>query len=257
MGNVKRKSVFSICFLLIILVIPLIFLVGCNFTSSKISYQKTICTKDEAISKAKSLLQVNDLYFFDCDFSNIDSFKITDISYNLCVSGYYEEGNNEHIDLNQQADIKIVSNYRIESNGTCFGFSVIASTVIPKMDHYVNNEFVYTNPNIIYDSTTYTDIITLHNNGQTVYQGNNNALEISVPNNFYPINTLNNAVSVETNFIKIEGDINSSEPIKVIDTPVSILTHYKNYNDKNAENDNPTIQILIDYFNENAIYTKF
>ena len=31
--------------------------------------------------------------FFDCDFSNIEAFTITDISYNLCVSGYYEEGN--------------------------------------------------------------------------------------------------------------------------------------------------------------------
>lgn len=202
-------------------------------------------------------MQVNDLYFFDCDFSNIDAFTITDISYNLCVSAYYEKGNNEHVDLNKQADIKIVSNYRIESNGTCFGFSVIASTLIPKMDHYVNNEFAYTNPNIIYDSTTYTNIKSLHNNGQTVYQGNNNTLEISVPNNFYPINTFSNGVSVETNFIKIEGYINSSGPIKVIDTPVSILAHYKNYTDKNAENENPTIQILIEYFTEHAIYTKF
>ena len=125
------------------------------------------------------------------------------------------------------------------------------------MDHYVNNEFAYTNPNIVYDSTTYTAIKTLYNNGQTVYQGNNNTLEISVPNNFYPINTLSNAVSVETNFIKIAGDINSFGPIKVIDTPVSILAHYKNYTDKNAENENPTIQILIEYFTEHAIYTKF
>ena len=257
MVNIKRKSIISFCFLLIILAISLIFLVGCNSTLSRISYQKTICSKEEAISKAKSLLQVNDLYFFDCDFSNIDAFTITDISYNLCVSGYYEKNSNEHIDLNKQADIKIVSNYRIESNGTCFGFSVIASTLIPRMDHYINNEFVYTNPNIVYDSTTYTNIKSLHNNGQTVYQGNNNTLEISVPYSFYPINTLSNAVSVETNFIKIEGDINSSGSIKVIDTPVSILTHYKNYNDKNAENENPTIQILIEYFTENAIYTKF
>ncbi len=257
MENIKRKSIFSLCFLLLILAIPLIFLVGCDSSSSRISYQKTICSKEEAVSQAKSLLQVNDLYFFDCNFSDMDAFTITDISYNLCVSGYYEEGNNEHINLNKQADIKIVTNYRIESNGTCFGFSVIASTLIPRMDHYVNNEFAYTNPNIVYDSTTYTDIKTLYNNGQTVYQGNNNTLEISVPNNFYPINTLSNAVSVETNFIKIAGDINSFGPIKVIDTPVSILAHYKNYTDKNAENENPTIQILIEYFTEHAIYTKF
>ena len=206
---------------------------------------------------AKSLLQVDALYFFDCDFSSIKEFTITDISYNLCVSGYYKEGNDELIDLNKQTDIKIVSNYKIESNGTCFGFSVIASILTPKMDHYINNELVYTNPNVIYDSTTYTNIKSLYNNGQTVYQGNNNVIEISVPDNFYPINKLNNAVSVETNFIKIEGDINSVRPIKVIDTPISILAHYKNYDDKNAENEHPTIKLLIEYFTENAIYTKF
>lgn len=93
MGKIKKKLIFSLCFLLVILAIPLIFLAGCDSASSRISYQKTICSKEEAISKAKSLLQTNDLYFFDCDFSNIEAFTITDISYNLCVSGYYEEGN--------------------------------------------------------------------------------------------------------------------------------------------------------------------
>lgn len=256
--KLKRKSFFAFCSLLLLLVFSLIAFAGCMTTSSsRISYQKTICSKEDAISKAKSLLGVNNLYFFDCDFSNINAFTIKDVSYNLSISGYYEDGRTDSIDLSQQADIKIVSNYCIESNGTCFGFSVIASTLIPKMDHYVDNQLAYTNPNIIYDATTYTNIKNLHNNGQTVYQNNSSVLEISVPDNFFPIDISKNAHIVETNFSKIEGDIASTEPIKVIDTPITILAYYKNYADKNEEKENPTIKILIEYFTENAIYHKF
>lgn len=232
---------------------------GCSsFKPTRIDRKKTICSKEVAISKAKNLLSTDDLYLFDCDFSRIESITIKNISYNLCVSGYIlSKDKEESIDMEQQAIIYIVSNYSIESNDKCFGFSIIASVLIPKMDHYVNNEFSYTNPNKIYTKETYSSIKDLHNNGETTYGGNICVAEIEIPKDFYTLDFLQNAVSVKSSYLKIEGDINSSGPIKVIDTPVSIITHYKNYEDKNSMLDNSTTKKLIKYFTDNAIYTKF
>ena len=239
--------------------------VGCSNSSqansstpARTNNQKTICEKENAITQAKSLLQITDLYFFDCDFSHMESIVIEDVSYNLCVSGYIlTKDDKKYMDLNQQVIMYIVTNYKIQAADKCFGFSVVASVLISKMDHYVNGEFSYTNPNEIYTQYTYSSIKELHNNGAGTSQGNIGVEEIEVPKNFYPVNSLYDAVSLKSNYLKIEGDINSPAPIKIIDTPIKLIAHYANYEDSKSMSENSTAKNLITYFTNNAVYTKF
>jgi PBP1b-binding outer membrane lipoprotein LpoB len=252
----KTKKIVS---LLILLLLFILLLSACSSSpqDKKVNCENTILTKSEIIKQIKDLLIISDIYFFDCNFNNMEDIKIIDTSYNLSISGvllYNDSTEKYYIDLNNQASIEIVSNYKIETNSKCFGFSIVSSAMQGKMDHYVNNKLDWTNPTIIYTADTYEKVEELHNYGQITYQENKLVVEeIKVPQSFYPCN-LYNACSVEAIFHKIK---NSDDKIKILDSPVKLITHYSSFEDKNEEKEATTIKKLISYFYNNGSYSKY
>lgn len=250
------KKVKSI--LLLVMALCCFIMTACISPIKKVNYENTIYTKSEAIQKIKQLLKTEDIYFFDCDFRDMSSITLLNVSYNLSVSGtlIYDEGIDDYyIDTEEYASVKLVTNYRIRTDSKCFGFSLISSVMQGKMDHYKNDELVYTNPTIIYNKDTYSTVTKLHNNGQTTYQGNSCVREIKVPEFFYPWNLLK-GTSVISTYLKIKGSITSWDNFEVLDSPVDILTHYKSFSDKQEEPEQSTIVDLIKYFDQHGYYSK-
>lgn len=215
-------------------------------------YQNEILPKTDCITRIKKLLDCTNIYFFDCDFSEFEDITITDVSYNISINGFLikNKKNEEILDLNESADIKLVTNYQIITRNNCFGFSVISSVMRTKANHYSNNEFEYTNPNQIYDKFTFKSTEDLITDRNITHVNNDNkiAMPIKIPQNFYPCELIPYATSQIQDFEK---------EIKLYteyDTAVTILTHYKK--DEGKSDDDTLLNSITKYFVKNGQYNQ-
>ena len=219
------------------------------------SINNKILSKETCISEIKQLLQVDELYYFDCDFSKIPDIEILDSSYNISVWGkFIEKDGRQIIDLSQQAEVKIVANYKIASNGKAMGFSVVSSVMTPGMKHYKNDVFQYETENEIYTKDTFSSFSELKgDNGKgTIYGSNNTIDSIVVPENFYA-SKLSSALNPISYYRKYSGTLYN---IKVEHTPLYVVTHYEGYESFNLDENFATMEKIKSYLNDNAIYQK-
>ncbi|MDE5563205.1 MAG: hypothetical protein K2J01_06655 [Clostridiales bacterium] len=249
----KRK----IITILLSIFTSMIVLIGCqkndnndnNDNDQPLYCQNEILPKIDCITKIKKLLDCTNVYFFDCDFSEFEDITITDVSYNISISGYLikNRSNTEVLDLNESADIKFVTNYKIMTNSNCFGFSIISSVMQPKVYRTDLSGNTTKTPSQIYDKFTFTSIDNISIDQITTFSYTNNSITqpIKVPNNFYPYDLIPNAASQ----IKIfNGHTMYDEP------PIKIITHYKNESEK--PDDETFIKSLAYYFKKNGKYIE-
>ena len=244
----KVGKVFTFIFLIIVM----FSFAGCilgddDYKNSQLNNK--VYSKEAGIAEIKELLQVDSIFFFDCDFSDMSDITIVDSSYNISVWGqfiYDKELGRKVIDLSKQASVEIVANYKIKSKSTCFGFSVV-SEVMRMVSDYYGGETV----NEIYTADTYksfsdlfkdSDIDTLY--GPTVH--------ISVLNDFYPqsLEKSINPVSYFRNYNESLFDIRN------LDKPIYVVTHFENYDAYNADSDFGMMQKITSFMVKNAIYKK-
>lgn len=263
----KKQSHFSLkkigkIFLFILVFSSILFTSACNITETRYKYKNRqhnneILSKEACITEIKRLLQVDEIYYFDCDFSNISDIEIVDSSFNISVIGTFlqDDTTGEQIlDLNKQAEVCIVANYRIQSKGKCVGFSIVSRVMTPGAKHYKNDVFQYETQNEVYDSTTFTSFSELtgeYGNG-TTYQSNVTVDEIIVPDNFYSFN-LSTSLNPVSYYRKYSGSLYD---IKVLHTPLWIVTHYENYKSFHDDELFSTMARIRSYLNGNATYTK-
>ena len=246
--------------LFILVFFTMLFTSSCNTTGTQYKdrkYNNRILSKEACITEIKHLLQVDEIYYFDCDFSNISDIEIVDSSFNISVTGTFlkdDSTGKQILDLNKQAEVFIVANYKIQSKGKCVGFSIVSSVMTPGTKHYKNNVLEYETQNEVYDSTTFTAFSELKgdNGNGTIYQSNNTIYEIEVPENFYNFN-LSTSLNPISYYRKYSGSLYD---IKVLHTPLRVVTHYENYENFKDDELFSTMERIKSYLNENAIYTK-
>ena len=228
----------------ILLVFPILLstiLCACNFSDSNYEdYQinNRILSKEAGIAEIKELLQVDSLYFFDCDFSTMPNITIVDTSYNISVWGQYiydDEFERQIIDLSKQASVEIVANYRIESESNCFGFSVVSEVMSTGSNHYTNGVFDYATKNEIYTSDTFKSISDLkgESGDGTIYGTNTTINSLSVPDNFYP-KSLKDSENPIAYFRKYDVSNNN---IRVLYSPIYVVTHFDSYESLRADSE--------------------
>ena len=219
------------------------------------SINNKILSKEACVSEIKQLLQVDELYYFDCDFSKISNIEILDSSYNISVWGkFIEKDGRQIIDLSQQAEVKIVANYKIVSNGKAMGFSIVSSVMTPGMKHYKNDVLEYETQNQIYTKETFSSFSELKgDNGKgTIYGSNNTIDSIVVPDNFYA-SKLSSSLNPISYYRKYSGTLYD---IKVEHTPLYVVTHYEDYESFDRDENFATMEKIKSYLNDNAIYKK-
>lgn len=248
------------------MLLPIFLLVSLSFcfyacTDNKYKPQQiknTIYSKNDCIQEARELLQTNDIYFFDWDFSNLDDINIIDTSYNISVwaMNYNEDKtlNRQIIDLSKQASVYIVTNYKIESKGTAFGFSITSKVMETGSKHYKNNVLQYETQNEIYTATTFSSFseLTADSVNGGIYSSNNTITEISVSDNFYP-QSLTQSINPVKYYQKITGTLNN---LSVTHTPVHIITHYADYDSFNNDKNFNTMKKITDYMEKTAKYIR-
>ena len=175
------------------------------------------------------------------------NIEIIDSSFNISIlASFLVDSNNEQfIDLSKQAEVYIVSNYKIKSKGKCLGFSIVSSV----LTHSTSEK-----PNEIYDSTTFLSISELkHDKGDGTIYGNNSTIhEIVVPKNFYSVK-LTNCLNPISYYRKYSGSLNN---IKILHTPIWVVTHYENYDSFDDDKSFATMEKIKSHINTNAQYTK-
>lgn len=237
-----------------------LFLCACNFDNGDYKNSQInnkIYSKEAGIAEIKELLQVDSLYFFDCDFSEMSDIAIVDSSYNISVWGqfiYDKELGRQVIDLSKQATVELVANYRIESESTCFGFSVASEVMSASMKHYNNGVLEYETENEIYTANTFKSFADLkgENGSSTIYGTNITIDNQSVPNNFYP-KSLSNSLNPIAYFRKYEGSLNN---IRILYSPICVVTHYENYDAYSVDNNGSIMKKIDSFMTKNAIYRK-
>lgn len=207
-----------------------------------------ILPKIDCITKIKKLLDCTYVYFFDCDFSDFKDITITDISYNISTSGYIikNKRNNEILDLNEEADIKFVTNYQIATKSNCFGFSVISNVMKSKAYISAPGTTTTKTPNQIYDQFTYKSIDDITVDQIKTFGNKDNIITkpIKTPENFYPCELIPSAASQVKAFTGNSID----------EEPILIITHYE---DEDKKPDNETfIKSIAYYFKDNGKYTQ-
>ena len=247
-------------FLFILVFSTILFTSSCNTTGTRYKdrqYNNKILSKEACVAEIKHLLQVDEIYYFDCDFSNIPDIEIVDSSFNISVIGTFlndDATGKQILDLTKQAEVFIVANYKIQSEGKCIGFSIVSSVMSPGMKHYKNDVLEYETQNEVYDSTTFTAFSELKgdNGNGTIYGSNNTIYEIEVPNNFYDFD-LSTSLNPISYYRKYSGSLYD---IKVLHTPLWVVTHYENYENFKDDELFSTMERIKSYLNKNALYTK-
>ncbi len=251
-----KKINYSMFLVLILMMV----LTSCGFNDDSYKdrqYNNRILSKEACYEEIKRLLRVDEIYFFNCDFSNMDEILVIDSSYNISVLGNFLKDNENDcqiVDLSQQAEIFIVANYKIKSEGECQGFSIVSRVMTPGAKHYKNDVLEYETQNEIYTRTTFSSFSELKgdNGNGTIYQSNNTIHEILVPDNFYNIN-LSISLNPISYYRKYSGSL---DDIKVLHTPLWVVTHYENYQSFNNDENFSTMVKIKSYLNENATYVK-
>lgn len=247
-------------FLFILVFLSILFTSSCNTTETLYKdrqYNNKIFSKEVCVAEIKRLLRVNELYYFDCDFSNIPEIDIIDSSFNISVIGTFLKNDTTEeqiLDLTQQAEVNIVANYKIQSKGECIGFSIVSRVMSPGSKHYKNDVLEYETQNEVYDETTFTSFSELTGqigNG-TIYGTNSTIDRIIVPDNFYSVD-LSTALNPISYYNKYSGSLYE---IKVLHTPLWVVTHYENYEKFKDDELFATMKRIKLYLNENATYTK-
>ncbi len=247
--------------LLLVLIFICSFTISCGLNNKDYhaNYENKIMPKDECIKELKDLFQVTEIWLFDCDFSNLKNISITDISYNTSVLAnmkYNEEKARYVIDFDSQALVCLVANYKINYNGTSFGFSVYYDILEPGTKSYKNDQLVSETRNILFDKNTFNSIKDLQpqNGDGVIYQSNNTIDKIKVPEGFYP-NDLKNCINPIIMFSQYSGDLYN---IKIEHIPIHIVTHYASYEDFNKDKSGTSImKIVVDYMMDNAEYVGY
>ncbi len=214
-----------------------------------------ILSKEACIDEIKQLLQVDEIYYFDCDFSNLPDIEIVDSSYNVSVWGkFVKKDDRQVIDLSQQARVQIVANYKIVSNGTAMGFSIVSNVMTPGAKHYKNDVFQYETENEIYTKETFSSFSELKgdNGNGTIYWNGTTIDSILVPENFYT-SKLSSSLNPISYYRKYSGTLYD---IKVEHTPLYVVTHYEDYESFDLDENFATMEKIKSYLNENAIYVK-
>ena len=244
----KVSKVFTVVFLIMIM----LSFASCNlgkndYKNSQVNNR--VYSKEAGIAEIKELLQVDSVYFFDCDFSNMSDITIVDSSYNISVRGqfiYDKELGRKVVDLSQQASVEIVANYKIKSESTCFGFSVV-SEVMRRVSDYYGGE----TENEIYTADTYKSFSDLYKDSDidTIYGP---VVHISVSNDFYP-QSLENAINPVLYFRNYSADLFD---IRNLDKPIYIVAHFENYDAYKADSDFAIMQKISSFMTRNSIYKK-
>lgn len=242
----KVGRAFTVVFLIMIM----LSFAGCNlgnddYKNSQVNNR--IYSKEAGIAEIKELLQVDSLHFFDCDFSQMPDITIVYSSYNISVWGqftYDKELGRKVIDLSKQATVEIVANYKIESDSTCFGFSVVSEVMRLVSDHYggkLENE--------IYTANTYKSFADLYKDSEidTLYGP---IVHISVSNDFYP-QSLEKSINPVLYFRNYTADLFN---ICNLDKPIYVVTHFENYDMDYADSDLAIMQKIASFMNQNGIY---
>lgn len=208
--------------------------------------ENIILSKQECIDEAKAYLEVSDIYFFDCDFSNLKNFKITDTAYNISVSGkkIYNKTKQRYIlDLSESASIQIVSNYRIENYNDCFGFSIISEIMIPK---WRNSE-----RNILFSENMFSKFVDLYNQGDTqnLNASSLDYTEIETTEDFYPIE-LKKCKGLYSTYYKTKG-IPLSENFDIICSVLELKSYFYSQVDRDTQKE------IKDHLINFATYKKF
>lgn len=233
----------------------------CSCNTSSYDYKNSqinnkIYSKEAGIAEIKKLLNVDNIYFFDCDFSDMSEVNIVDSSYNISVWGQFIYDNNlsrQTIDLSKQASVTLVANYKIESKSTCFGFSIASEVMSTGSKHYKNGVFQYETENEIYSSETFKSFADLQgeNGSGTIYGTNNTITNLYVSDGFYPI-SLSKSLNPISYYRKY--DVKNND-ITVLDSPIYVVTHYENY-DAYQEDTFSIMKKINSYMIQNAIYRK-
>ena len=263
MKNFREASLIKLVnniLLPLLLVSILLFTTACNLLESQYhnrQYNNKILSKEECVTEIKRLLSIDEIYYFDCDFSNIADIEIIDYSFNLSVIGTFikdEETSKQVLDLTKQAEVFIVANYKIKSEGKCSGFSIVSRVMTPGMQHYNNGVLEYETNNEIYNSTTFTsfsELIGESGNG-TTYQNNETVDEIKVPDNFYNFK-LSNSINPICQYSKYSSSLNGH---RILHTPIWIVTHYEDYDTFKDDKSFSTMGKIRSHLKSNATYTK-
>ena len=86
-GNpISPHENFPLYFLFILVFSTILFTSSCNTTGTRYKdrqYNNKILSKEASVTEIKHLLQVDEIYYFDCDFSNISDIEIVDSSFNI------------------------------------------------------------------------------------------------------------------------------------------------------------------------------
>ena len=213
-----------------------------------------ILSKEACIDEIKQLLQVDEIYYFDCDFSEIPEIDIIDSSYNISVWGkFVEKDDRQVIDLSQPAQVEFVANYKISSNGKCMGFSIVSEVMRSGGKCYVN-DVEYERKNELYTKNTFQSFSELKgdNGNGTIYWNGATIDSIIIPENFYT-SKLSNSLSPVSYYRKYSGTLYD---ITVEYTPLYVVTHYENYENFDLDENFATMEKIKSYLNENAIYVK-
>lgn len=247
-----KKSIKLIIVVGISLILNLCILCACNpltrTPKPQRSHKTIILDKSECFNEIKQYSQQSEIFFFDCDLTNFSLLEIEQVSYNISITGVLidkKEQSHQVLDLNEQADIACVTNYKVSNSQYIYGFSIVSRVMESKADHYKNDELIYTSENKFYKRDSFTSIKDLYNNG-TSNVGGANYIDIS----FYPNGY--NSYYTSSSYLKLESNINNWwEDINILAQPVYIITWNKKYDPNNL-----TIHQIIDYFTDNSIYTK-
>ena len=226
-----------------------------NDDYSDLVINNKIFSKEACIDEIKQLLQVDEIYYFDCDFSNLPDIEIVDSSYNVSVWGkFVNKDDRQVIDLSQQARVQIVANYKIVSNGTAMGFSIVSNVMTPGAKHYKNDVFQYETENEIYTKETFSSFSELKgdNGNGTIYWNGTTIDSILVPENFYT-SKLSSSLNPISYYRKYSGTLYN---ITVEYTPLYVVTHYEDYESFDLDENFATMEKIKSYLNENAIYIK-
>ncbi len=244
------KKRFKILILSLVAIMAASALVACDpqVGKPKYQYKQFILSRPDCISEMKMFAKRDEVFFFDCDFSNFDALNITQTSYNISVNGYFlsdEASAHQYLDPDKAIDIAFVANYKVEGSAYIYGFSIISRILEPKKTYNNNNENQYTTDNIFYDENSFTSVNELGDNG-TSNGGNGGA--VAVPDGFLPSNYLQNGTYYE--YLKLKGNLMTG--LTILAQPVEIVTWNKAF-----DPDKATIHQIIDYFNAHATYQKY
>ena len=73
----------------------------------------------------KQYVKRDEVFFFDCNFSEFDALTITQKSYNISVKGYFlsdENSSHQYLDPNEAIEVYFVANYKVEESEYIYGF---------------------------------------------------------------------------------------------------------------------------------------